>query len=691
MAAPPPSTLTLRQLLGGAYLLGMVALTAAVTVFLQERLSAHFLESLLDNGRAIARRLADESRLPLVQGAVERVRPRLETVATYPNVAGVALTGRAEPVGGAADAIHHFETPDAAVIVAPVFGRSIASPAPDPPSDPFAGDAPAPASWPSGRIGFVSLTLSTAKLQSDVRDMQNRIVAVMGGGVALFTLAMLFLLRQFTGPIKRLARTMSDPETARQLRPVEVRGVREARVIATAYNDLIARVAASRDDLARQVEAAVREVKRQNAELVVEREKAEAASRAKSRFVATVSHEIRTPLHGLMGALSLLDRTPLSDKQKSFLVMMREDADRLLREIDGILDFAKLEASGLELHERPCDLASLLARAVRAFETRARAKKLDLSLSLDPALPRWVRADGPQLEKIARILVDNAIKFTASGRVRVRAGGRQTREGAFALRLIVRDGGIGIPPEQRASIFEPFAQADSSTTRHYGGTGLGLAICRQLVGLMRGRVALKSRPGNGSTFLVELPLARSEPAPEPADAPEAPADALGRMMAPEDEPVSGRRPEKPFPRAGGRRVLVVDDERQSRLYAQFVLLELSADVVTAGGGAEALAACEEQRFDLILMDVRMPDMDGLETTRRLRRRRAGPNARTPVVGLTADALNLDRQDWREAGMDDCHHKPLDFGALAEIFARWGIGRPARKSALSAILGKYYER
>jgi CheY-like chemotaxis protein len=440
------------------------------------------------------------------------------------------------------------------------------------------------------------------------------------------------------------------------------------------------------------VEAAVREVKQQNEALVAAREKAEAASRTKSQFVATVSHEIRTPLHGLMGALSLLDRTPLSDKQKSFLVMMREDADRLLREIDGILDFAKLEARGLELHERPCDLASLLARAVRAFESRARAKKLHLSLSLDPALPRWVRADGRQLEKIARNLIDNAIKFTASGRVRVRAGGRPASEGTFAFRCCVRDSGIGITPEQRTSIFEPFVQADSSTTRQYGGTGLGLAICRQLVELMRGRVALKSRPGKGSTFLVELPLARSEPAPEPADAPEAaPADALRRMVAPQDEPVSGRRLEKPFPRTGGRRVLVVDDERQSRLYAQFVLLELSAEVVTVASGTEALAACEEQRFDLILMDVRMPDMDGLETTRRLRRQRAGPNARTPVVGLTADALNLDRQDWREAGMDDCHYKPLDFDVIAEIFARWGIGPPARKFALSAILGKYRER
>lgn len=393
----------------------------------------------------------------------------------------------------------------------------------------------------------------------------------------------------------------------------------------------------------------------------------------------------------MIGALSLLDKTPLSDKQKSFLVMMREDADRLLREIDGILDFSQLEARGLKLQERPCDLKSLLARSVRAFESRARAKKLHLSLSLDPALPQWVRADDRQLEKILRNLIDNAIKFTARGRIRVRAGGRPAGEGAVAFRLFVRDSGIGIPPEQQASIFEPFAQADSSTTRKYGGSGLGLAICRQLVGLMKGRMALKSRAGQGSIFFVELPLARSEPAPEPAGEPEAGrANALQRLVAPQDEPVSERPLGKAF-RPGGRRVLVVDDERQSRLYAQFVLLELNADVATAASGEEALAACERQRFDLILMDVRMPDMDGLETTRRLRRQRAGLNARTPIVGLTADVLNLDRQDWRETGMDDCHHKPLEPDRLAEIFARWGIGPPARAFSLSAFLRKYYER
>ena len=724
IALRPP--FTLRQFLVSLYLVGMIALTSSVILFLQKWLTTYFYEDLLENGRMIAQRLAEDSRLPIIQGTVELIGPRLETIAAYPNVTGIVITTpQGNPVsargsypvvpssewlaGALTEKTSPLDRPDSITMIAPVFERRTIPLD----SDPFGSGTTLPSSPPPApqataapnAIGFVALTLSKVKLQADLRNLNQHLLVVMWTGILTFTGVLLLVLRQLTRPIQHLANAMSDPETVRHFRPVAVYGVREAQSIATAFNSLIVKIAettrelvasnaalaVSQADLARQVEEAIKELKQQNAELIVAREQAEAASRAKSQFVATMSHEIRTPLHGLLGALSLLEKTPLSDQQKSHLMMMREDADRLLREINSILDFSQLEAHGLPLRERSCNLKSLLERAAKQFETRVRAKKLHLTLTLDPRLPEWVRADGEQLEKILRNLIDNAIKFTAQGKVQIRAWGHPAGEGIFDVRFSVRDTGLGIPREQQAKIFEPFTQADSSTSRKHGGSGLGLAICHQIVALMKGRMQLKSQPGEGSTFYVELPLALSEPATEPVSEPEeARGHVLQRLVAPQDEAVSERRLGQSFRRGGGR-VLVVDDERQSRLYAQFVLFELNAEVITVASGHEALAACEEQRFDLILMDIRMPDMDGLETARRIRQQRAGANARIPIIGLTADVLNLDRQDWRAAGLNACHHKPLESDVLTEIFTRWGIGQPANASPLSAFLRKYYER
>ncbi len=708
VAFRPP--FTLHQLFVSGFLIGMLALSFSVILFLQQRLSAYFYGDLIENGRTLSLRIAEESRLPIIQAAVEHIESRLETLAAYPNVTGLMIfdsrgktlsafgSNPVPPrmntlVGASTTRTHVIERPDSVTIMTPVHERKITSPNRDPHA--FGGRVRQPTTPSTSRdapniIGFVVLTLTKTPLQADLNQINRHILIVMWTGILSFTAVMLFALSQLTRPIQRLARVMSDPETVARFRRVEVRGVREAQLFAITFNALMARIADSQADLARQVEEAVREMKRQNAELVVARKQAEAASHAKSQFIANVSHEIRTPLHGLLGALSLLEKTPLSDKQNSYLVMIREDADRLLREMNSILDFSQLEARGLPLREQPCPLKKLLERVVKPFEVRAWAKKLRLTLSLDPDLPEWVRTDGEQFEKVIHNLIDNAIKFTAQGQVRIRAWHQQTDEDTCDLHLSVEDTGFGISPELQVKIFEPFTQVDSSTTRRHGGNGLGLAICRQLVELMNGRIMLKSQPGKGSTFDVELPFTLSPPAPECDNEPYAIQDnAHSRLIAPQDEAVSERRLGKSF-RPGGRRVLVVDDERQSRLYAQFVLLELNAEVITAANGTEALTACARQRFDLILMDVRMPDMDGLETTCRVRHQRAGLNTRTPIIGLTADVLNLDQQDWKAAGMNACHHKPLESDVLAEIFTQWGIERSIQKFSLSAFLGTYYE-
>lgn len=697
------SSFTLRQLLAGPYLIGMIALICTVTAFLQQRLTDYFRQDLLDNGRTIAQRLAVESRLSIIQGTDEPIRQRLETVAAYPNVSGIALvtaqgkilsalgsraTSPPSAPDGPTETVRHVESDDSIAIVAPVFERGIASSDPDPPPDPFAGKPFAPSPRPSNVVGFVSLALSKAKLHGDIRNIQRQIVATMGIGILSFTLAMLLLLRRITRPIKRLAHTMADPETAERFRQIEVRGVREARTIATAYNALIARVAethrellASQADLARRVEDAVREVKAQNAELVVAREKAEAASRAKSQFVATVSHEIRTPLHGFVGFIDILAKTPLDRTQQGYLRLLKHSASVLSAVIDGVLDFSKLEAGKIALRARPFDLRDAVETTARLFAANARAKGLELEIAPDSDLPERVSGDRHRFAQIARNLVDNAIKFTERGQIRVRVGGRRRPDGAFLCRLSVRDTGVGIPRDHRRSIFAAFDQVDTSITRRQDGTGLGLAICRQLVDLMKGRIKMRSREGIGSEFRVEIPFPVADPAAtgEPATGTAEPGDdaddaALPPPPPPVDEPPSVR------PRIGSTRVLVVDDNRINRIYSKIALSDFRTEVVLVESGHEALEACRRQRFDLILMDVRMPGLDGLETTRRIRRWRENPNCRTPIVGLTADVLNVDRQSWRDAGMNDCLHKPLIEERMRQVLAAWGAGRPSGTGA-----------
>lgn len=716
------SSFTLRQLLGGLYLIGMISLTASVIAFLQQRLTDYFHQALLENGRTIAQRLAEDGRLSIIQGTSEPIRPRLETVMTYPNVTGIVIAtpqGKTVSVLGSysmvpssellasalAEQTRPLDRPDSITIIAPIFERRTTPLDSDPfgsgtlPSSP----QPAPqATAAPNAIGFVALTLSKVKLQADLRNLNQHMLVVMWIGILTFTGVLLLVLRQLTRPIKQLAQVMSDPETVRNLRPVEVYGVREAQYIATAFNSLIVKIAeitrelmasntaltASQASLAQQVEEAVREVKQQNAELVRAREQAEAASRIKSEFMANMSHEIRTPLHGFMGFIDLLAKTPLDHTQQSYLHLLKHSASSLLVVINGILDFSKLEAGKTSLRARPFELEELVRTTVRLFEPNARTKGLKLEIDTEPHLPKTVLGDRQRLAQIIRNLVDNAIKFTEHGGVLVRVGGSPRSDGSFFCHLIVRDTGIGIPLAHHASIFTAFNQVDASTTRQQGGTGLGLAICQQLVELMQGRIDVRSREGAGTEFRVEVPLPIAEMA-ETAHA------SWSDPLAFDDD--SGRGPPEPLPPlvietleserhaaglpGGPTRVLVVDDNLTNRAYVKLALSSFPTEVVMAESGHAALEACRRHHFDLILMDVRMPGLDGLKTTRRIRRWHANPNHRVPIIGLTADLLHVDRQSWREAGMNDCLFKPLSEERMNQLFMAWGIGQSS--AALSA--------
>ncbi len=685
---------------------------------------------MLGNGRFLVERLAEDSRLALIQRAPANVRMRAALTRDFPHVAGVAvLTHRGEPLvaegalpvawaalppldGAAGGARLIWEDDRYLVLVAPV--RVVADATePDPfavddPAAPAAPpDRPAPAEW----LGAVVLMLSKSATDAAVRATYQQMLAAIAAGATVVGVGLLAVLGWITRPLQRLAERMTDPETPRLYTPAPVRGVREARAMAAAFNALLAAFAEAnrelvasnfaleraRQDLTGRVRkatgdlmATLDELERQNVALRDAREQALAASRVKSEFLANMSHEIRTPMHGMLGFISVLAQADLPPAQAESARMLMTSAEHLVKVIDGILDFSKLEAGKVVLDRSPFSPRAAARAAVGLFAPAARAKGLTLELALDPALPARAIGDEQRLRQILANLVDNAIKFTARGGIQVRVDLASRGPHAATLRATVRDTGIGIPPECQAAIFTAFDQGDGAAPRPPGGTGLGLAICRQLATLMGGRITVDSRPGSGSTFQVELEVEgaageaetegeRREPelgllqeSPEPKP----PPPARLPPSRPEAErtdlgPVTGA------PEAGARepiRILVVDDNPVNRALARIVFAEEAAEVDEAPDGRAALEACQHTRYDLILMDLRMPGMDGLEATRRLRRWADNPNRAVPIVGLTAAVLREDRDQLLQAGFSDCLYKLLKAETLAAILARWGLDR-----------------
>jgi signal transduction histidine kinase len=397
----------------------------------------------------------------------------------------------------------------------------------------------------------------------------------------------------------------------------------------------------------------ITEAKQQEEMLRHAKEMAEEATKAKSEFLANMSHEIRTPMNSIIGFCDLLAEEELTDRQVEYLSVVQEAGKNLLNVINDILDLSKVESGKFQVEILPCSLMKILKNTRSMMLPRARQKGIRFLVEQHSDLPDIIQSDPLRLQQCLMNLIGNAIKFTETGHVILRVS-YEAAESGRRLRFEVEDTGIGIPKEKQEAVFQPFIQADSSTTRQYGGTGLGLTITKVLVQLLDGSIELRSQVGKGSVFTITLPV-------EPFES--------GRPFSSYhvfDSVQSTPKPQRPASGHFSGRVLVAEDNRSNQVLIKAILEKLGLQVVLTDNGQQAMEAALQTPFDLILMDMQMPVMNGFEATRRLRRQ----SIRIPVIALTAHAMDEERSACFQAGCDDF------------------ISEPLRKDELVALLDKY---
>jgi signal transduction histidine kinase/ActR/RegA family two-component response regulator len=609
------------RIAGVALATTVLALVAACLCFMLQQWSVARQEARA-NHEILAQMAAAGAAAPLADHNMVGVYRALEAVAKAPNVAAVRIIdnkGRAVAQLGAANPT------DADTLTRPI-------------------------KLSSQKVGTLVLVAQHPGLgQTLARDLALT-GALFFGAAGLAILLANSLARRLARPMERLSEAMHETAVGGRFRAVEQTADDDVfRSLTDSFNHLVARLQTNDHDLRGAM-----------AELVKARDDANAANVLKSHFLANMSHEIRTPLNGVLAMAEVMAMDNLAPAQRERLSVIRESGAVLLGVLNDVLDLSKIEAGRLEIQDRPFDIAQLAQTIREIYAPQARGKGLAFEVAVAPEAQGLWRGDVDRLRQILGNLIANALKFTLEGAVAIRFASAEDGSG---LRIDVADTGIGISPDILPRLFDKFVQADSSTTRRFGGSGLGLAICRELSTLMGGSIKVQSREGRGSTFTVLVSLPREE---TPVD-----VHYVDDGHAPIEQPAD----------ASCLRVLAADDNPTNQKVVEAVLAPLNAEVVLVSDGAACVAAWKAAKFDIVLMDIHMPGMDGVEAAQAIRALEASEGRqRTPIVAVTANALAHQVEGYLAAGMDGHVAKPIEvtklYAAIEEAVAAARLAQAA---------------